>query len=177
MIVIGGMWILNRDVTTRNREYPTQMGVSPAQLSQTENPVLPNRMTLQKPPKGTIARGFMPFHYGSEPEEAKRAGAELTNPFESNDENLMRGKYVYEKNCMVCHGTTGGGDGPIIPKFPNPPAFKTEASRSLADGELFHVITRGRNNMPPQESVLSAADRWKVLLYIRELQSEEQNTK
>lgn len=173
VVVLGGMMIFNRNTGVRNREFPTQMALSPASGSQTVNPVLPKGMTAQPPVAGTIPRGFMPFHYGTTPEEAKRAGEELTNPFENTEENLVRGKYVYEKNCAVCHGASGAGDGPIIPKFPNPPAFKTESSRALNDGEMFHVITRGRNNMPSQEARVSAADRWKVLLYIRQLQAEE----
>lgn len=171
IVVLGGMWIFSRDVRKRNREYPIQMGVSPAYRSQTANSILPNGITSQPPVRGTIPRGFMPFHYGSTPEEAKRAGAELTNPFKASAANLARGKYVFTNNCAVCHGTTGAGDGTIIPKFPNPPSFKTDTSRALTDGERFHIITRGRNNMAAYESQVSAEDRWKVILYIRQLQA------
>ncbi|MEZ5344237.1 MAG: cytochrome c [Pyrinomonadaceae bacterium] len=172
-LVLGSMMIFYRDVTVRNREYPIQMGVSPAYRSQTSNPVLPKGVTAQPPVSGTIPRGFKPFHYGSTPEEAKRAGEELTNPFDATQENLRRGEYIFVNNCTVCHGASGGGDGPVIPKYPNPPSFKTDTSRALRDGELFHVITRGRLNMPPHESQVSADDRWKVILYIRRLQAEE----
>lgn len=177
IIVMGGMLIFSRDLTVRNREYPTQMGRSPSYHSQTSNPVLPKGMTLQPPVDGTIPRGYMPFHYGNTPDEATRAGQELTNPFEKNAANLERGKYVFTKNCAVCHGTSGGGDGPVIPKYPNPPSFKTETSRALKDGELFHIITRGRNNMPSHEAQVSAEDRWKVILYIRKLQGKSENKK
>ncbi|MCW5960700.1 MAG: cytochrome c [Pyrinomonadaceae bacterium] len=173
VVVLGGMMIFFRDVTKRNREYPIQMGVSPAYRSQTVNESFPNGLTTQLPVAGTIARGFKPFHYDATPEEAKRAGAELTNPFNDSAENLERGKYIFTKSCAVCHGPTGAGDGPVIPKFPNPPSFKTETSRALADGELFHVITRGRNNMPAAEANVSTEDRWKLVLYIRTLQAQE----
>lgn len=171
VVVLGGMVIFSRDVRVRNREYPIEMGVSPAYRSQTANPVLPGGLTAQRPVQGTIPRGFTPFRYGTTPEEATRAGQELTNPFKPTKENLARGKYVFTNNCAVCHGAGGGGDGPIIPKYPNPPAYQTDKSRALSDGELFHVITRGRLNMPPHESQVSADDRWKVVLYIRELQA------
>ena len=173
VVILGGMWVLERDIRTRNLEYPTQMGVSPAAQSQTANRVLPNGMTMQPPVEGTIPRGFKPFRYGDTPEEAKRAGQELTNPFSASRENLERGKYVYTNNCAVCHGAGGAGDGPIIPKFPNPPAFKTATSLALSDGEMFHVITRGRNSMPAAEAQVSTDDRWKLVLHIRELQAEE----
>lgn len=171
LIVIGVLMLFYRDVTKRNREYPTQMGVSPAARSQAAYPSLPNGITAQPPVAGTIPRGFSPFHYGASPEEAKRAGAELTNPLESSAANLERGKYVFTNNCAVCHGNSGAGDGPVVPKFPNPPSFKTDTSRALSDGELFHVITRGRLNMPAQEAKVSAEDRWKLVLYVRQLQA------
>ncbi len=174
VFVLGGMSIFDRNLERRNLEYPTQMGISPAYLSQTANPVLPKGLTAQPPVAGTIPRGFMPFHYDATPEELARAGRELTNPFNRSKKNLERGKYVYTNNCAVCHGNSGGGDGPVIPKFPNPPSYATDASRALSDGELFHIITRGRNNMPALEAQVTAEDRWKVILYIRELQAKKE---
>ncbi|HLG14739.1 MAG TPA: cytochrome c [Blastocatellia bacterium] len=170
IVVIGALWAFGRDTRVRNREFPTQMQNSPAYLSQTANPVLPNAMTEQAPVPGTIPRGFQPFHYGPGAEEAARAGRELANPFKPTAENLARGGHVYANYCAVCHGATGGGDGPVIPKYPNPPAYTTEKSKAVADGTMFHVITVGRNNMPSHAAQVSADDRWKVILYIRKLQ-------
>ncbi len=170
VFAIGGVHVISRDTNVRNREWPTQMQYSPAYLSQTTNPVLPHGMTQQPAVTGTIPRGFQPFHYRPEPAEAERAGRELKNPFAPTEENLARGQYVYANQCAVCHGAGGAGDGPIIPKYPNPPAFHTDKSKALPDGNLFHVITLGRNNMPPHAAQVSADDRWKVILYIRKMQ-------
>lgn len=170
--VIGGLYAFRRDLTVRNREWPTQMQYSPASLSQTTNPVLPNGMTDQSPVSGTLPRGFEPFHYGSGPQEAERAGRELKNPSAPTQEDLARGEFIYSNYCAVCHGIGGGGDGPIIPKYPNPPSFRTEKSRALPDGTMFHVITMGRNNMPSHAPLVSASDRWRVILYIRKLQQK-----
>jgi mono/diheme cytochrome c family protein len=149
------------------------MQYSPAYGSQSPNPVLPNGMTQQTPPPGTVPRGFQPFHYGSGPEEAERAGRELANPFEPADEPLARGQQVYSSYCAVCHGATGAGDGPLIPKYPNPPSFNTDKSKALADGNMFHVVTMGRTNMPSHAAQVAADDRWKVILYIRRLQGKK----
>jgi mono/diheme cytochrome c family protein len=170
IIVLGGLAMLNRNTAARNLEWPTQMQYSPAYLSQTANPVLPNGMTNQPPVPGTIPRGYRPFHYGLGAEEALRAGNELKNPFQPTEENLVRGQHVFNNYCVVCHGATGAGDGPLIPKYPNPPAYNTEKSKALADGNMFHVITLGRNNMPSHAAQVSSDDRWKVILYIRRLQ-------
>lgn len=172
VVVIGGVRVMNRDVGVRNREWPTQMQYSPAYRSQTASSALPYGMTEQLPVPGTVPRGFQPFHYGSDQSEADRAGRELKNPCPPTSENLARGQYVFSNYCAACHGATGAGDGPIIPKYPNPPAYQTEKSKSLADGTMFHVITLGRNNMPSHAAQVSADDRWKAILYIRKLQGK-----
>ena len=172
VIVLGGLVLLNRNNAARNLQWPTQMQYSPAYLSQTSNPVLPGGMTEQMPVADTIPRGYRPFHYGSGPEEAVRAGIELKNPFPPTEENMARGQQVFNSYCAVCHGLTGAGDGPLIPKYPNPPSYNTDKSKALADGNMFHVITLGRNNMPSHASLVSSDDRWKVILYIRKLQGK-----
>ena len=172
IVVIGGVREMSRDVGVRNREWPTQMASSPAYRSQSANPVLPYHMTEQVPVAGAVPRGFKTFHYGSDPAEAERAGRELTNPFTATPENLSRGQYVFTNYCLVCHGGTGAGDGPLIPKYPNPTSYLSEKSKALPDGTMFHVITLGRNNMPSHAAQVSTDDRWKVILYIRRLQGK-----
>lgn len=168
--VIGSIQLFSRNITQRNREWPTQMEYSPAFKSQSPNSVFANGMTEQEPVAGTVPRGFHPFHYGPGPAEAERAGRELTDPFAASEQNLARGKQVFDIFCAVCHGPSGEADGPIIPKYPNPPSFRTAKSKSLPDGTLFHVITLGRNKMPSYASQVGADDRWKAILYIRRLQ-------
>jgi mono/diheme cytochrome c family protein len=172
VIVLGGLLLMNRNNAQRNLEWPTQMQYSPAYLSQTPNPVLSNGITQQMPVAGTIPRGHQPFHYGPGPEEASRAGAELKNPFPPTEENLARGRQVFNNYCAVCHGTTGAGDGPLIPKYPNPPAYNTDKSKALEDGNMFHVITLGRKDMPSHAALVSFDDRWKAVLHIRKLQGK-----
>src|SRR5262245_37173010 len=164
VFAIGGVHVLSRDPSVRNLEWPTQMQHSPAYRSQTANPVLPNGMTAQPLVAGAIPRGYQPFHYGPDAAEAERAGRELKHPFAPTEENLARGQQVFGTYCAVCHGAGGAGDGPIIPKYPNPPAYQTEKSKALADGNMFHVITLGRNNMPAHAAQVSTEDRWKVIL-------------
>ncbi|HYW73850.1 MAG TPA: cytochrome c [Pyrinomonadaceae bacterium] len=172
ILAIGGVHVMKRNTGVRNFEWPTQMQYSAAFRSQTANPVLANGMTAQSVVAGTAPRGFHPFHYGPQPAEAERAGRELKNPFQPTPENLARGQQIFANYCQVCHGATGAGDGPLIPKYPNPPAYQTDASKALPDGNLFHVITMGRNNMPSHAAQVAADDRWKVILYIRKLQGK-----
>lgn len=172
VVIDGGIWLLKRNPAAANLAWPAQMAESPAYASQSPNPVLPRSMTAQPAVPGTIARGFQPFHYGPGADEAARAGRELKNPLEPTPGNLARGRQVFTNYCTVCHGPSGAGDGPLIPKCPNPPSFNTEQSRNQPDGTLFHVIALGRNNMPAHAPLVSAEDRWKALLYIRQLQGK-----
>ncbi len=172
-LVIAALKLFSRNLTQRNLEYPTQMEYSPAPRSQSDSAVFKEGMTDEAPVPGTIPRGFEPFHFGPGPAENVRAGKELKNPFPSNPQDIARGKQVFDTFCAVCHGSNGDGDGPIIPKYPNPPSFHTEKSKSLPDGSMFHVITLGRNKMPSYASQVSAEDRWRAILYIRSLQNQK----
>ncbi|MFQ5809369.1 MAG: c-type cytochrome [Armatimonadota bacterium] len=174
VIVLGGLWGTRRDLSKPNWFVPTRMAESPAYKTQSANPVLPDNMTMQPPVPGTLARGAHPFHFGSTDDDRARAGRELANPFSPSPESLGRGQFVYETYCLVCHGASGRGDGPMIPRFPNPPSFLAEGARELSDGEMFHTITLGRNKMGSHASQVSWDDRWQVILYIRSLQEENQ---
>lgn len=137
------------------------------------NPLTSDGKTLQLPPEGSIPRGFEPFHYGATPEEAARAGLELTNPVPATSENLARGKKLYERFCLECHGTQGKGDGPLIPKFPNPPSFTSKAVCEYPEGRLYHVISRGAGMMASYASQIAPEDRWKIVHYVRTLQGTQ----
>jgi mono/diheme cytochrome c family protein len=169
-IVLGAMWALRRDPQQPNWMLPTQMRVNSAYQSQTANPVLPGGMTMQPPVEGTLAREAHPFRYANTDADRQRAGRELVNPFASAPDRLARGKQAYETYCAVCHGAQGRGDGPLIPKYPNPPNFAGAASLQLRDGELFHIITYGRNKMAGYAAQLPWEERWHVIQYIRSLQ-------
>ena len=134
------------------------------------NPATRTGQTLTLPAEGSIALGMEPFGYGPGPEEAARAGRELRNPVPASDDSLRRGKKVFDTVCFVCHGPAGLGDGPIIGRFPNPPSLTAARARQLADGKIFHIITRGQGIMPSHAAQVLPDDRWRVILYVRQLQ-------
>lgn len=121
-------------------------------------------------PKGSISLNYKPFHFGNSPAEAERAGKELINPIEKTPASIARGRVLYTNTCQVCHGDTGKGDGPLIPKFPNPPSFTSQAIKKYADGRIYHVIVKGFGMMPSHAAQLNDEDRWNVVNFIRELQ-------
>lgn len=171
-VVLGGLWFARRDPTEPNVQLPTQMADSLAVRAQMAYDGLPGNTIMQLPPEGAAARGSTPFRYGPGDAERKRAGRELTNPAAPTPEALKRGKRTYETFCLPCHGAGGNGDGPLIPKYPNPPSFRSKQTRALTDGEMFHTVTAGRKKMASYASQLDPDERWEVIRYVRTLQTE-----
>ncbi len=138
------------------------------------NPNTADGKTLQRPVPGTIPRGYLPYLYR---DDRARAATLLNNPLPRSPTVLSQGQHSYETFCLVCHGVMGKGDGPLIPKFPNPPSFHTKSMKALTEGDLYHVITVGSGQMESYASQIAPEDRWALVHYVRELQglgTEEQ---
>jgi mono/diheme cytochrome c family protein len=155
----------------RGWEYMPDMVRSVPYDAFAPNPAARNGSTLQQPVAGTIPRGFLPFRYRATEAEAERAGRELVNPFPADPQTLAEGRRLYETFCVVCHGARGEGDGPLVPKIPNPPSYTSERVRRMPAGQLFHVMTLGSGRMPSYASQVSADERWKIAGYVKTLQS------
>jgi len=155
----------------RGFEYMPNMVYSLAYDSFAPNPVTRDRLTLQRPVRGTIPRGYLPLHYTATVEDAERAGRELRNPVPRTPQSAADGQMLFETFCAVCHGKQGAGDGPLVPKIPNPPAYTSTRVRSMPAGQIFHVITFGSGRMPSYASQLRARDRWLIAAHVETLQN------
>ncbi len=143
------------------------------------NPILPNGMTNQLPPEGSVARGNMPFPYpgsniGEKAVNQTKAGIELANPVAVNDQVLSEGKETFRIFCSDCHGIKGKGDGHLYTAklFPAKPTSLVEPYvQNKPDGEIYYVITYGSISglMGAHGYMIPPEDRWKLVLYIREL--------
>ena len=85
----------------------------------------------------------------------------------AGEANLSRGKQVYEKYCLACHGPQGRGDGAT--QF-DPPVADLTSSEVLVkpDSRLLRSIHDGRTNtaMDAWKSTLSDDAMRDVLAYI-----------
>lgn len=91
---------------------------------------------------------------------------------------VARGKVLYEKNCLSCHGADGKGTGPLAKNFSHPPADLTNHfHKKPGDGDsyLFWRVSEGglvepfksmQSAMPPFKSTLNKNQRWDVLIYV-----------
>ncbi|MBU22958.1 MAG: cytochrome c class I [Acidobacteria bacterium] len=97
----------------------------------------------------------------------------VENPIASDDDVLAEGQRLYERNCRMCHGETGLGDGPATARIkPAPRDITTaDAQDRMTDGEMFYKITVGKRPMREFESRLTEDERWSVVHYLRTLRA------
>ena len=150
---------------------------------QKPNGFFPNGLSSQLPVPGTIARGT-PLQTLSGPvypyEDAPLNTGRLTgttnfvetNPLAVTGQLLERGRQRFTINCSPCHGQLADGNG-ITKKLGAMPVVANLHDKrivEMADGELFYVITNGRNLMQPYGPNIPVADRWAIIAYLRALQ-------
>lgn len=140
-------------------------------MPQGESNLFADGRSMQKPVKGTVARGYMPYQFSKQPEQA---GKLLTNPLVADEANLARGKQMYQIHCTICHGNFGKGDGSVssreAAKGLRPPSLHSKKLKEFSDGRMYHIIMEGQNAMPSYAKQISEKDRWATILYIRALQ-------
>lgn len=109
------------------------------------------------------------------------SSALAVNPDETA-ENIAKGKAIYKRVCIFCHGGQGKGDGPaafFIGAYSAPrPSdltgrgykFRTTPSGELpTDEDLFRVVTNGIPGYMPPFVGFTAEERWQVVWYVKAL--------
>lgn len=172
VVIITAGWFLRANSARPNFEFMPDMAHSARYNAYAANPVLAGGETLQAPAPGTIPRGDARLHYAANPQDALRAGEELVNPVSLDNANArQRGAAVFTNFCAECHGGDGRGMGPVAQRgFPPPPSLFAARAVNMKDGQVFHILTYGQNNMPSYAGQISRQDRWNVIVYLRSLQ-------
>jgi mono/diheme cytochrome c family protein len=104
------------------------------------------------------------------PEEAKG----VKNPVKATKASIQKGKEIYEKKCVLCHGIKGDGKGPASAGLnPKPTNFRDSHGEKMTDGEHFWKITTGKGGMPSFAKDLTEEERWHVINYINTFMKHE----
>jgi mono/diheme cytochrome c family protein len=154
---------------------------------------LPVRDPVSTDPLGktlVVARGSLPntslAHKDAAGAFVKANPLPLTHKFTVLGREVTtidRGMERFDIHCSICHGYSGqGGNGNtghglvgrrwpvVVPNFHFADG-KDNRVANLTDGELFDVITYGKNTMPAYGARLSVEDRWAIVHYVRAIQS------
>lgn len=100
---------------------------------------------------------------------APARAAKKKNPIAADAASIAKGREVYVKECVSCHGTAGKGDGPQAKDLEKKPQdLMTAKVLGQSDGALFWKLTEGRKPMASYEK-FSEGDRWAVINYLRSL--------
>jgi mono/diheme cytochrome c family protein len=153
---------------------------------QTVDPFFADGRSSRLPVAGTIARSHpytvasggtnvVVFPFEDAPVNTGRiAGATNfveTMPFDITNQLMARGRERFQIHCTPCHGPLGDGNS-VTKKLGMATVANLHDPRivRLPDGELFYVITHGRNTMLPYGSQVPVEDRWAIIAYLRALQ-------
>jgi mono/diheme cytochrome c family protein len=147
--------------------------------------VQPLAMAPRMMPDGTLPVDGLHYnvHYGQPqgmpntkaipPMKLELMTVRLHNPLGPTRENLAHGKVLFETECAPCHGMTGKGDGSVVHLLQHKPAnLLTGVSKNLPDGYVYGYIRNGGIWMPSYDDAMSSAERWQIVLYMRDLERQ-----
>ncbi|MGC8743468.1 MAG: c-type cytochrome [Verrucomicrobiia bacterium] len=91
---------------------------------------------------------------------------------------LRRGKERYEIFCSHCHGFAGDANSVSrkIGAMPVVASLYEKRIVRMTDGEIFYVISNGRNLMSGHSPQIPSQDRWAIVAYVRALQLTRMGT-
>jgi cytochrome c6 len=81
------------------------------------------------------------------------------------------GKELFERNCVMCHGDDGSANTQLG-KSLGAKDLRANEARKMTDAEIYAVIEKGKNQMPPFGESLKKAEINSIIAYVRELQKK-----
>jgi mono/diheme cytochrome c family protein len=112
------------------------------------------------------------------PEKSLKLTKGQPQPYAIDADVLALGQAKYQIYCAVCHGQAADGNGimKVRSAIEGDAAIITIASlqspliRAYPNGQIYDVITNGKNTMMGYGDKLSPEERWAVVAYVRALQ-------
>ncbi len=104
-------------------------------------------------------------------------GADAALELPSQPLDLAEGRALYQRTCAQCHGTSGLGDGPTAIRLhlKAPPIGTAQVVDSVTADMMFRIASVGIAGTPMTgfADVLTPAQRWNVVAYIRSLPAQD----
>lgn len=156
-----------------NYQYFPNMYVSPSYETYGNYEIFPQGKEAMTPAEGTIARGWEVYEYPNTLQGKLDAAKKLKNPLPYTKRNVENGKYLYDIYCAICHGKKGDGKGPLAKrkKIMGIPGYD-DPNRDITQGDIYHVMYYGLNNMGEYASQTTTKERWQIAHYVMSLRRE-----
>jgi cytochrome c len=106
------------------------------------------------------------------PQGAAPAAPASTNPVKPTPASQAKAKKFYAIDCAMCHGDNGNGKSDLATSMQLTLTDWTDPKSlgSKSDQELFDIIRKGKDKMPPEDvSRAKDEDVWNLVIYIRAL--------
>ncbi|SDG48661.1 c-type cytochrome [Psychroflexus sediminis] len=173
LIAFSLAFISCSDKRERNYQYFPNMYVSVPYDTYGEYEIFPQEQEALLIADGTISRGFTPYEYEDDTEGYNKAKAELENTLPYTEENLAKGKELYNIYCAICHGENGKGKGYLVEreKILGVPSYDDQG-RAITEGSVYHVMWYGINTMGSYASQMNNEELWMVDHYVMKLKAE-----
>ena len=131
---------------------------------------------INYPVAGTIRRGDLFAYTLTNDSNGYKMAAEVKDPLPSLDSNqMLEAQRLFNINCAICHGPNMDAQGPLATsgKVGGIANLKLDQYIKEPVGQMFHVVTYGKNNMGSYASQLSRTQRWMVIQYVKSEQLKE----
>lgn len=138
-------------------------------LEQTDGKTIRHVPAMLMPVDGTVSREGAGYSIAA---TDLASAAALINPQPASTVVLKRGQHLYNATCAMCHGRDGDANhGYVVAtkehplRFGGVPSIHTQNVALMSDGQIYHIISLGRNRMADLSAQLLPADRWAVVRY------------
>ena len=108
--------------------------------------------------------------------EAPKSADLRRNPLKGSKTATLKGKILFEKQCIYCHGQKGQGNGVSAADLkPMPTDLSAKMTQAHSDGALYWKIMYGNSPMPAWKEVHKVDHNqcWELINYIRAFSKEK----
>jgi len=143
--------------------------------NEVENGLFPQGTEAMLPAEKTVSRDWLPYEF-EDGIEGKELARLQPSPLDSlmREENLAKGKELYDVYCAICHGNNGKGQGYLVKreKILGVPSY-ADAARNITVGSTYHTMYYGLNSMGSYASQMSSQEElWQVAEYVMQLKAD-----
>lgn len=164
---------VNCELKSKERQELTRQMAKKRIISMNPSPILPFKSKVYE--KSLVITAY--FLFLSQTIGEPHGLYEEKKP-KANLKFFKQGEALYQRQCAICHGVEGAGDGKAsYLLFPKPRNFVSDkfrlistTSQEATEDDLFEVISRGMaGSSMPSWGQLAEKDRWALMYYVRYL--------